>query len=89
VSSTREAWEKPAASYVFEFEADEVKALLPPTPEPQPEPPPAPKPPPKKKVKRAPEKAKAARVREGEAVRSDAASAKAADREQVTRAGSV
>jgi hypothetical protein len=53
VSSTREAWEKPAASYVFEFKADEVKALLPPTPEPQPEPPPAPKPPPKKKVKRA------------------------------------
>lgn len=49
VSSTREAWEKPAASYVFEFEADEVKALLPPTPEP----PPAPKPQPKKKVKRA------------------------------------
>jgi hypothetical protein len=32
VSSTREAWEKPAASYVFEFEADEVKALLPPPP---------------------------------------------------------
>ena len=53
VSSTREPWEKPAASYVFEFEAVEVKALLPPTPEPQPEPPPAPKPQPKKKVKRA------------------------------------
>jgi hypothetical protein len=43
-SSTREAWEKPAASYVFEFEADEVNALLPPTPEP----PLAPKPKPKK-----------------------------------------
>ena len=53
VSSTREPWEKPAASYVFEFEAVEVKALLPPTPEPQPEPPAAPKPQPKKKVKRA------------------------------------
>src|SRR4029077_356435 len=53
VSSTREAWEKPAASYVFEFEADEVQVLLPPTPEPQPEPRPAPEPEPKKKVKRA------------------------------------
>jgi hypothetical protein len=48
VSSTREAWKKPAASYVFEFEADEVKALRPPTPEP----PPPPEPEPKKKVKR-------------------------------------
>ena len=38
---------------------------------------------------KAPEKAEAARVREGEVARSDAASAKAADREQVTRAGSV
>jgi len=53
VSSTREAWEKPAASYVFEFEADEVKAMLAPTPEPQPEPLPPAKPQPNKKVKRA------------------------------------
>ena len=53
VSSTREAWEKPASSYVFEFEADEVTALLLPTPEPQPAPPPVPEPEPKKKVKRA------------------------------------
>ena len=58
VSSTGEVWEKPAASYVFEFEADEVKALLPSPPEPQPEPPVAPKPQPKKKVK-------GARIRRG------------------------
>jgi hypothetical protein len=49
VSSTREAWEKAAASYVFEFEADEVKALLPTTAGPQREPPPAPEPEPKDK----------------------------------------
>jgi hypothetical protein len=57
VSSTREAWEKPAASYVFEFEADEVKALLPPPPEPQPEPPPAPEPEPKESEKAKPPQA--------------------------------
>jgi hypothetical protein len=75
VSGTREAWEKPAASYVFEFEADEVKALPPPTPEPQPEPPPAPEPEPEpepepKKVKRPRRRrAEKAEAAEGEASR--------------------
>ena len=76
VSSTLKAWEKPAASYVFEFEVDEVTALRR-----------KPKPPNSEKAK--PSEAKPPELRKGEAARSEAASAKAADREQVMRTGSV